>query len=46
MAETVAEPIEAPAAERGVVETLGTVFSLDVRGGEPGAVRAAVVEAM
>ena len=45
MAETVAEPVEAPAAERRVVETMGTVFSLDVRGGEPGAVRAALEEA-
>jgi thiamine biosynthesis lipoprotein len=37
--------VEAPAAERRVVETMGTVFSLDVRGGEPGAVRAALEEA-
>ena len=28
-----------------MVETMGTVFSLDVRGGEPGAVRAALEEA-
>ncbi len=47
MADTVAaEPVEAPAAVRRVEETMGTVFSLDVRGGEPGAVRAALEEAV
>ncbi|GAA1415767.1 FAD:protein FMN transferase [Streptomyces thermospinosisporus] len=42
----VAGAAEAPAAERRVVETMGTVFSFDVRGGEPGAVRAALEEAV
>ncbi|GGR10476.1 FAD:protein FMN transferase [Streptomyces griseomycini] len=37
---------EAPAAVRHVEETMGTVFSLDVRGGEPGAVRAALEAAV
>ncbi|GGX27451.1 FAD:protein FMN transferase [Streptomyces malachitofuscus] len=46
MADTVAEPAEAPAAVRHAEETMGTVFSLDVRGGEPDAVRAALEEAV
>ncbi|BFO20006.1 hypothetical protein SHKM778_63940 [Streptomyces sp. KM77-8] len=46
MAETVAEPAEAPAAVRHVEETMGTVFSFDVRGGEPAVVRAALEEAV
>lgn len=41
-----AEPAEAPAAVRHAEETMGTVFSLDVRGGEPAAVRAALEEAV
>ncbi|MEU3999250.1 FAD:protein FMN transferase, partial [Streptomyces fungicidicus] len=39
-----AEPVGAPAAVRHVEETMGTVFSLDVRGGESAAVRAALEE--
>ncbi|QKW04582.1 FAD:protein FMN transferase [Streptomyces sp. NA02536] len=39
-----AEPAGAPAAVRHVEETMGTVFSLDVRGGESAAVRAALEE--
>ncbi|GJF22795.1 FAD:protein FMN transferase [Streptomyces sp. HO565] len=46
MTDTVAEPAQAPAAVRRVVETMGTVFSFDVRGGEPAAVRAALDEAV
>ncbi|MBB4900672.1 thiamine biosynthesis lipoprotein [Streptomyces griseostramineus] len=46
MADTVAGSAEAPAAVRHVEETMGTVFSLDVRGGEPGAVRAALEAAV
>ncbi|GGV42887.1 FAD:protein FMN transferase [Streptomyces griseoflavus] len=46
MADTVAGPAEAPAAVRHAEETMGTVFSLDVRGGEPDTVRAAVREAV
>ncbi|MEU0004914.1 FAD:protein FMN transferase [Streptomyces sp. NPDC006314] len=46
MAETVAEPAGAPAAVRHAEEVMGTVFSFDVRGGEPGAVRAALAEAV
>ncbi|MGC2998836.1 FAD:protein FMN transferase [Streptomyces sp. G35A] len=42
MADTVAEPVQAPAAVRHAEETMGTVFSFDVRGGEPAAVRAAL----
>jgi FAD:protein FMN transferase len=42
----VTEPAEAPAAVRRVEETMGTVFSFDVRGGEPAAVRAALNEAV
>nr|WP_189951792.1 FAD:protein FMN transferase [Streptomyces alanosinicus] len=41
-----AEPGEAPAAVRHAEEVMGTVFSFDVRGGEPGAVRAALDEAV
>ncbi|MFV0137028.1 FAD:protein FMN transferase [Streptomyces sp. HMX87] len=46
MADTVAEPAGAPAAVRHVEESMGTVFSFDVRGGEPEAVRAALAEAV
>ncbi|WP_437106168.1 FAD:protein FMN transferase [Streptomyces sp. enrichment culture] len=46
MADTVAGSAGAPAAVRHVEETMGTVFSLDVRGGEPGAVRAALEAAV
>jgi thiamine biosynthesis lipoprotein len=46
VADTVAEPAEAPAAVRHAEETMGTVFSLDVRGGEPAVVRAALQEAV
>ncbi|MFC8197087.1 FAD:protein FMN transferase [Streptomyces sp. NPDC057298] len=41
-----AEPAEAPAELRHAEEVMGTVFSFDVRGGEPGAVRAALDEAV
>ncbi|MBC2903488.1 FAD:protein FMN transferase [Streptomyces sp. PSKA01] len=41
-----AEPAEAPAAVRHVEEVMGTVFSFDVRGGDPEAVRAALSEAV
>jgi thiamine biosynthesis lipoprotein len=46
VAEAVAESAEAPAAVRHAEEVMGTVFSFDVRGGEPGAVRAALEEAV
>ncbi|WP_418082192.1 FAD:protein FMN transferase [Streptomyces qaidamensis] len=46
MADTVADSAEAPAAVRHAEETMGTVFSFDVRGGEPAAVRAALDEAV
>ncbi|MCD9879345.1 FAD:protein FMN transferase [Streptomyces guryensis] len=46
MAEPVAESAEAPAAVRHAEEVMGTVFSFDVRGGEPGAVQAALEEAI
>lgn len=46
MAESVAEPAQAPVAVRHVEEVMGTVFSFDVRGGDPGAVRAALAEAV
>ncbi|MGW2100246.1 FAD:protein FMN transferase [Streptomyces olivaceoviridis] len=46
MADTVAEPAKAPAAVRHAEEVMGTVFSFDVRGGEPDAVRAALAEAV
>ncbi|MFJ5839464.1 FAD:protein FMN transferase [Streptomyces shenzhenensis] len=46
MADAVAEPAETPAAVRHAEEVMGTVFSFDVRGGEPGAVRAALDEAV
>ncbi|MBX7550053.1 FAD:protein FMN transferase [Streptomyces sp. NPDC004232] len=39
-------PAEAPAAVRHAEEVMGTVFSIDVRGGEPDAVRAALAEAV
>ncbi|MEV0172344.1 FAD:protein FMN transferase [Streptomyces sp. NPDC050803] len=41
-----AEPAEAPAAVRHVEEVMGTVFSFDVRGGDPDAVAAALAEAV
>ncbi|MER5751833.1 FAD:protein FMN transferase [Streptomyces sp. NPDC002088] len=44
MAESVAESAEAPAPVRHAEEVMGTVFSFDVRGGEPVAVRAALEE--
>ncbi|WP_345008093.1 FAD:protein FMN transferase [Streptomyces shaanxiensis] len=46
MADTVAEPTQAPAAVRHAEEVMGTVFSFDVRGGDPGAVRSALEEAV
>ncbi|WP_328870114.1 FAD:protein FMN transferase [Streptomyces sp. NBC_00287] len=46
MAESVADPAQAPAAVRHVEEVMGTVFSFDVRGGDPEAVRAALTEAV
>ncbi|MDQ0402767.1 thiamine biosynthesis lipoprotein [Streptomyces sp. DSM 40167] len=46
MADAVAESAQAPAAVRHVEEAMGTVFSFDVRGGEPKAVRAALDEAV
>ncbi|GHB62814.1 FAD:protein FMN transferase [Streptomyces viridiviolaceus] len=46
MADTVADSAQAPAAVRRVEETMGTVFSFDVRGGEPTAVRTALDEAV
>ncbi|GGY88319.1 FAD:protein FMN transferase [Streptomyces rochei] len=45
MADPVAGSAQTPAAVRRVEETMGTVFSFDVRGGEPAAVRAALEEA-
>ncbi|QOV41137.1 FAD:protein FMN transferase [Streptomyces ferrugineus] len=41
-----AEPTQAPAAVRHAEEVMGTVFSFDVRGGDPGAVRSALEEAV
>ncbi|MEU4930956.1 FAD:protein FMN transferase [Streptomyces yokosukanensis] len=41
-----AEPAKAPAAVRHAEEVMGTVFSFNVRGGEPRAVRAALAEAV
>ncbi|WP_240102622.1 FAD:protein FMN transferase [Streptomyces sp. MUM 16J] len=46
MADPVTEPAKTPAAVRHAEEVMGTVFSFDVRGGEPGAVRAALTEAI
>ncbi|WP_316959377.1 FAD:protein FMN transferase [Streptomyces sp. TRM68367] len=46
MADTVADSAQAPAAVRHAEEAMGTVFSVDVRGGEPGAVRAALDQAI
>ncbi|GGT19041.1 FAD:protein FMN transferase [Streptomyces chromofuscus] len=46
MAEPVTEPAQAPAAVRRAEEVMGTVFSFDVRGGDPTAVRAALDEAV
>ncbi|MDT7843991.1 FAD:protein FMN transferase [Streptomyces justiciae] len=46
MADTVAESADAPAAVRHAEEVMGTVFSFDVRGGDPGAVKAALEEAV
>ncbi|WP_234360056.1 FAD:protein FMN transferase [Streptomyces sp. DSM 15324] len=42
MTDTVAESAAAPAAVRHAEEVMGTVFSFDVRGGPPQAVRAAL----
>ncbi|MFF9161338.1 FAD:protein FMN transferase [Streptomyces longwoodensis] len=42
MADTVTEPTGAPVAVRHAEDVMGTVFSFDVRGGEPGAVRRAL----
>jgi thiamine biosynthesis lipoprotein len=42
VADTVTEPTGAPAAVRHAEDVMGTVFSFDVRGGEPGAVRRAL----
>src|SRR5690606_40483700 len=41
-----AGPAQAPAAVRHVEETMGTVFSFDVRGGQPDAVREALADAV
>ncbi|GHB40322.1 thiamine biosynthesis lipoprotein [Streptomyces umbrinus] len=41
-----AEPAETPLAVRHAEEVMGTVFSFDVRGGEPEAVQAALAEAV
>ncbi|MBC9725577.1 FAD:protein FMN transferase [Streptomyces sp. TRM68367] len=41
-----ADSAQAPAAVRHAEEAMGTVFSVDVRGGEPGAVRAALDQAI
>jgi thiamine biosynthesis lipoprotein len=38
----VTEPAQAPAAVRHAEEVMGTVFSFDVRGGDPGAVQSAL----
>ncbi|MHB9862976.1 FAD:protein FMN transferase [Streptomyces sp. YIM S03343] len=46
MADPVAESQDAPVALRHAEEVMGTVFSFDVRGGEPGAVREALAEAV
>ncbi|MER6675901.1 FAD:protein FMN transferase [Streptomyces sp. NPDC000983] len=46
MAETVTESAKVPAVTRHVEEVMGTVFSFDVRGGDPDAVRAALAEAV
>ncbi|MFI5686259.1 FAD:protein FMN transferase [Streptomyces sp. NPDC051636] len=46
MADTVTDSAEAPAAVRHAEEVMGTVFSFDVRGGEPRAVRTALDEAV
>ncbi|MEV6176570.1 FAD:protein FMN transferase [Streptomyces sp. NPDC052015] len=46
MAETVAESAAAPTAVRHAEEVMGTVFSFDIRGGDPEAVRTALEEAV
>ncbi|MFJ7149912.1 FAD:protein FMN transferase [Streptomyces sp. NPDC100445] len=46
MTDTVTGPAQTPAAVRHAEEVMGTVFSFDVRGGEPAAVRAALAEAV
>jgi thiamine biosynthesis lipoprotein len=46
VADTVAESAEAPAAVRHAEEVMGTVFSFDVRGGDPRTVKAALDEAV
>ncbi|MEU2717462.1 FAD:protein FMN transferase [Streptomyces sp. NPDC007205] len=46
MADTVTGPAGTPAAVRHAEEVMGTVFSFDVRGGDPRAVREALAEAV
>ncbi len=46
MVDQVTDPAEAPPALRHAEEVMGTVFSFDVRGGEPEAVRSALAEAV
>jgi thiamine biosynthesis lipoprotein len=46
VADTVAESAQAPAAVRHAEEVMGTVFSFDVRGGDPVAVQSALAEAI
>ncbi|WP_251092651.1 FAD:protein FMN transferase [Streptomyces sp. Caat 7-52] len=46
MADAVTEPEQAAATVRHAEEVMGTVFSFDVRGGEPAAVRAALAGAV
>ena len=46
MADTVTDPAEAPAALRHAEEVMGTVFSFDIRGGEPEAVQAVLEQAV
>ncbi|SED02898.1 thiamine biosynthesis lipoprotein [Streptomyces sp. 3213] len=46
MSDTVTDPAEAPAALRHAEEVMGTVFSFDIRGGEPEAVQAVLEQAV
>ncbi|MFC3577142.1 FAD:protein FMN transferase [Streptomyces yaanensis] len=46
MADQMTDPVEAPPALRHAEEVMGTVFSFDVRGGEPVAVQAALEESI
>lgn len=46
MVDQVTDPAGAPSALRHAEEVMGTVVSFDVRGGEPGAVRTALEEAI